>query len=323
MGVLSEDSRDFTQSGAALRDGLEVLDLNQEVPFTEYSRIVLPLDGYVFWVPVQRHMFNGSLHYSMRVEQNEDETAAISSVTFTSLQRCEHFETTPNNALYVGEHEGVRFAFSSRDSRYSQIGDLYHYSGQSIPPAMQTQLLDDPSRLDESQAVVSNSLPLVLAMNTTTLPYSGRFVSSGITLYPADLVPANLPPPYGAVSIGEDTEAVQSMPLIDAATQSDTQLAADHARITLYGLQNDAARDFLNFVIQYTLFTPFVNGSLQPPAFGLMNSPIVKDSRRPQPELQAIAMKKVLDLDISYNQRRAALMAQKLIRDARFSFVTI
>ncbi len=35
---------------AALAGGVETLSLQQEITFTQYVRLVLPLDGFVFWV---------------------------------------------------------------------------------------------------------------------------------------------------------------------------------------------------------------------------------------------------------------------------------
>src|SRR5215831_21264046 len=50
MATAAEAARGGTALEAALKAGLEVLDLNQTLTFTLYQRLVLPLDGYVFWV---------------------------------------------------------------------------------------------------------------------------------------------------------------------------------------------------------------------------------------------------------------------------------
>ena len=39
-----------TQSNSALRDGIKVLSQNETVSFTKYTRYILPIDGYVFWI---------------------------------------------------------------------------------------------------------------------------------------------------------------------------------------------------------------------------------------------------------------------------------
>ena len=39
-----------TPIGADLQTGVEAISIQQTVTFTKYVRLVLPLDGYVFWV---------------------------------------------------------------------------------------------------------------------------------------------------------------------------------------------------------------------------------------------------------------------------------
>ena len=38
---------------AVLKTGLDVIDLSQTVTFTLYTKVVLPIDGFVFWVKTQ------------------------------------------------------------------------------------------------------------------------------------------------------------------------------------------------------------------------------------------------------------------------------
>jgi hypothetical protein len=79
-------------------------------------------------------------------------------------------------------------------------------------------------------------------------------------------------------------------------------------RITLYGLQNNAALDFVDCVLQYSLDTN---------NFGIMNNmAVVADAKRPLPGLQAIAQKKVITFQVSYYQQRVANIARQLIRNA-------
>ena len=39
-----------TALGAALKAGVDTISLSQQLTFTLYKRLVLPLDGYLFWV---------------------------------------------------------------------------------------------------------------------------------------------------------------------------------------------------------------------------------------------------------------------------------
>ena len=310
MSEVSESRRESSPLLGVLRDGIEQLDFNQEIEFKSYTRVVLPLDGYMFWSPKVPIVRKGSLHYSQDILQNEDEMLGYATVIFTSERRITEF-TGGLNTLFVACIDGFRYSFSQQQGFYTQAG-LWHYVGHSIPPALASQLLDTPGVIDPTQAVVSNSLPLWIALNTYKNPYFDGFNNSGLILYPSFITAPNLSPPYGAVHIGEnDTSALQSVPLIDA-DRNHYQLASDQVRITLYGLQNNAAMDFIDFVLQYSRNTE---------NFGIMNMPIMRDAKRTQAELQVIAMKKVIDFTVSYYQARVANVSRQLIESAPIDYI--
>jgi hypothetical protein len=291
---------------SALNQGESTLSDDTEVIFRIYSRTVLPLDGYVFWTPVSDETVQGSLHYKQTIVINTDETFGDAEIIFTSGgEQVTEFLSMPLDTIYVGTYDGIRFAFSRQDGKYDPAG-IWHYWGRRIPPAMLTQLLDTPGQIDVNQAVNSNSIPLWLQLRSYKTPFPDFFANS-IPLYPADLVSPNLVPPYGAIDVLK-TESLQPIGVL-TADRSDIQLASDQVDITLYGMQNNAARDFLRCVIQYTELT----GNM-----GLMNGPIVSDGpRRKSEELQAIAMKKVISFTISYYQLRVAQVARGLIEHAQ------
>lgn len=202
-----------SQIASLLGAAVGALDLQQKIVFKRYSRVVLPLDGYVFWSPGPEIEVPGALHHSMEMIQNEDETLGLASVFFTTQEPVTEFSDIPINTIYVARQGGFRFAFS-RHAGYFQAAQLWHYQGHSVYPAMLSQLLDTPGVLNPSRAVVSNSLPIWLSLNGYISLFSGGF-SPGLTLYPSKAVPANLPPPYGTVHIGErDTRALQSVPIV-------------------------------------------------------------------------------------------------------------
>jgi hypothetical protein len=292
-----------------LRDGLESLDYNQEVGFQAYSRVVLPVDGYVFWSPTVRKVFKGALRYSQEIQQNEDELVGFATVLFTSEREIVEF-SGPGDTLHVARLGKFRYAFSQQQGFFKQAG-LWHYFGHSVYPALETQLLDRPGAIDPAQAVTSNSLALWLQLNSYAAPYYDGFRNT-VVLYPSYLVSQNLVPPYGAVHIGQgDTRALQAAPLL-TPDRSHYQLAADRVRVTLYGLQNNAALDFIDCVFQYTVDTQ---------NFGIMNMPIVTDGKRPQVELTALAMQKVIEFEIDYYQARVNTIARQLIKSALPTYI--
>jgi hypothetical protein len=313
MGLLDESPPNPTQTRGALRDGLEILSQGppRDVVFQAYTRTVLPLDGFVFWVPTVKETIRGSLHYGQEIVQVEDETQGLATVTFTSEEQVTLFTDQPINTLYVATVDGFRYAFSQQQGLYAQSGPLFHYFGHSIQPAMSTQLLDRPQSIDINQAVTSNSLALWLGLNGYASQFYDGFSNKGVPfkvkppiLFPSFMVAPNETPPYGSVHIGDDdTRALQATPYLDV-NRNHYQLVSDRVRITLYGLQNDTCLDFIDTVNQYSLNTN---------NFGIMNMPVIRDAIRTQAELQTRAMKKLVDFEISYQQTRVAQVARQLI----------
>lgn len=306
MGLLDEFDPGDTALGGVLNRAQRQLSGDQTLSFQRYSRVVLPIDRYVYWQPVgDPSPIQGSLHFSQDIEQNEDETVGLAHVVFTTPSRITLFADAPPETIFVAtvESDGTpfRFAFAQQQGRYEEAGQ-WHYAGRSIYPALATQLLDTPGAIDPSRAIVSNSLPLWIALNTYQPLYGFK---PKVMLYPADLVPANLAPPYGAVVI-QGPDPLTAIPGLDANSSS-TQPVADRVKLILYGLQSNEAIDFLNALIQYSRDTQ---------NFGLMSMPCVVDVRRIQTELQAIAMQKTIDIRVSYTQSRVNTVAQKLILSA-------
>lgn len=298
----------------ALSDGLQVLDLDQTVQFYRYSRVVLPLDGYVFWIKSTPLEVQGSLHYAQDIQQNEDETYGLGTIQFTTKEEVVEFSTAPTNTIYVAQHGDFKYAFSQQNGFYRASG-FFHYFGNSIPPALLSQLVDVPEKAPNPKlAVVSNSLPLWLALNQYSSPFYDQFFNdafrSKTVVYPAFIVPPNLTPPYVVASI-ESTTAIQPVPLLDR-TRNHYQLAQDTVRITMYGLNSDEALDFMDCVLQYSQETG---------AFGLQNMPIVVDGRRTQPNIEAIAMQKFIEFKVDYYQSRVADVARQLITEALIEYI--
>jgi len=152
--------------------------------------------------------------------------------------------------------------------------------------------------------IVSNSLPAWLALNSYK-PFYG-FGNPGVVLYPSFLSPENIDPPFATVHVvPEGTRALASAPHIGQTTSSHSQLSSDTVRITLWGLRNAQALDFIDCVNQY---------STDMGVIGIMNLPIVRDEKRTQSELGTLAMKKIIDYEISYHQNRVNTVARQVIK---------
>lgn len=322
-----------TPLGAALADFVQTLSMDQTIHFDLYVRMVMPLDGYVFWVrsdlvnqqavimamqldpaylssdgtlPAPSMDVKGSLHYATDNQQVEDSTYAVNRVVFTSLSEVENMNRVAPGLVYLATFDSIRFNFSSRGSWYQQA-DLWHYVGNAVYSVMESQIIDDSSHLPTS-LIVSNSLPGWLALYGYAPVYPVPLAMPNIPLFPSFLVPDNLPPIYGSVHIEpEETRGLQGAPFLDV-TSSQSSLAQDRVRITLYGVDNDTAQTFLYAILQYSLDTQ---------AFGIMNTiPIVRDLKMTQNELSIIAQKKQISFLVSYTQNAIRNIARQMIQTA-------
>lgn len=300
----------LTDLAAPIREGLEQISRDQEITFTLYRKYIFPADKFVYWIKgsilvdppeILTITVKGSLHRSANETQAEDGTYAINRIIFTSEEQVDNFNDVDPEDIWIGEFDGVRFAFNAiLSQRYVQAG-IWHYIGDAIYPAMETQIIDTPEQLDAIDLVVSNSLPIWM-----TLTQGGT-----IPVYPSFLVSDNIRPPYIAVHIyPEGTQAIQAAPWIDSDS-SRYQLVQDRVRVTMYGLNNKAALDWMQYVADY---------SMSSDVLGLMNMPVPRDEKRIQTELSVIAQKKTVEFDVNYYQNVAYDVARQLILSATVNY---
>ena len=338
MTTVAEASLAKSQLGADLAAGVNLLGLDQTVYFTKYVKLVLPLDGFVFWVKADllspAALFNasalnaaqlnanltpvtpapvvavkGSFHYSSATNQDEDAIYSNNVVTFTALSEIQAFNEIGPQVIFIATFDKIRFAFNNRGGLF-KLADLYHYSGSAIYSTMQSQIIDHPAQFNARQLVVSNSLPIWLSMRNYSPPYPG--FGNAIDLYPSFAVPDNLPPPYAAIHI----PPAATLPLQAFASLgpslSHAQLVQDRVQITTYGLNNDAALSFVDFVCQF---------SNDLDTLGIMNMPVFRDEKKTQSELGILAMKKTIEFEVSYYQSAARSAARQMISSALVSYL--
>lgn len=302
MSLASEAVDAKPPLAAGLAEGIETLSLDQEVTFTKYVKLVMPLDGFVYWVKTGLTEANpteitttvkGSLHYATDQSQHEDETFGRNRMVFTALREIDDFNVVSSQELWIAEFDGLKFAFSTRGYLYKQA-DLYHYAGDAIFPSMSSQVVTTEDELEALTLVVTNSLPIWLTLTMEdTLP-----------IYPSYLVSPNIAPPFAAVHIDPArTEVYTAAPILNA-TMSRAALASDAVRVTFYGYTNAQALDWLDYVLAY-----MADGD----NLGLQNMPTVRDEKRTQDELSVIAMKKTIEFKVSYLQSTSRNIARQLI----------
>lgn len=307
------------QLSALLASGLDSLSRKQTLIFSSYQKIVLSSDGYVFWVKMGVSVsVEGSLHFGTDRAQDEDQTIGVNMVIFTSESEIAQFNAISPTTMLVaewtvpGQETTVQIAFSKRGEFY-QEANLWHYSGIAVYPALSSQLVANESDIPAGP-IVNNSLPIWLSLSNVS--------GIAIPVYPSYLVPDNLAPPYVVAHIEpEKTVAIQPFPLFQwpgppsplTSLQNLTsqQLSRDSVRLTFYGLNNPQVIAWIAGLMDYSLDTD---------NFGFMSNPIPKDDKRIQTEIAAIAMKKTLDLDVSYYQSAANAIARRLILEALTTF---
>jgi len=310
------------QLGSGLAQGVETLSNNEQVTFTLYVKLVLPLDGYVFWVnaslltdsalfnasqynkllynnypegvPARQLVASGSFHFSSDVQMLEDRQTVFNHTTFTSLVEIADFNLINPQFQYIATYQGMRFAFNTRANFYKQA-DLYHYRGDALYSVMNTQVIDTMTGFDTQSVIVSNSLPIWLSLN--------QF----FPMYPSYLVDQNIVPAYAAVDINPSlTTALQDFPLLDPDSNP-FQLVKDTVKITMYGIRNHEALNFVQYILDYSRNTDNI---------GLMNMPVMQDEKMTQSELGIMAQKKTITFEVSYYQTTVNDIARKLIEHA-------
>ena len=356
MATIFENMGAKTELGSGLAAGVETISYNQEVVFTLYVQVVMPIDGYVFWVnaalltdtaiynatqyskllydryenpngaiPARQIKAKGSLHYSTENNQLQDRTNAFNNVTFTSLQPIEDFNAINPTLMYVSQKEDFKFAFNSRASFYKQA-DLYHYGGHGLYSIMDTQLVDSMDQLDLSQPIVSNSLPIWLSLN--------QF----FPVYPSYLVAQNIAPPYAVIDIDPSqttalgqTQIVKNVFLTNSTSAVAGYAIAGEAKAGDYIVESQSTIDQLSKdTVKIIIFGANNNTALNFVNYinqysenglnlGIMNLPIIQDEKVTQSDFNIIAQKKIVTFEVSYYQSTVNTVALKLIFDAFMS----
>ena len=343
MAGINEAIAAKTPMGADLDAGVSMLSMEQTVTFQKYIRLVLPLDGYVFWVKADTaspsallnvmelnqvtlndpgsletpssFIARGSVHYATDSRQTEAANYAANRVVFTALQPIQDLNRLGPDELYIATYDGplagqtgptgtTAIRFAfSSRSSFYKQANLWHYVGYAVYPTMSTQIVDDPRLLDANKVIVSNSLPLWLNFNHYNPVWPVPVPRPRVPFYPSFLVPDNKRPAYVAVHIGPDTEAQQGQPFMSSMTDSYV-LARDRVTLTLYGCDNQVASDIRDSLLQYSFDTEL---------WGVMNIPVIADDKEGQNEINTLAQKKKMVFDVSYNQAAIRNVARQLI----------
>ena len=350
-----------TPLGSDLAAGVDAISSNQKVTFTKYVRLVLPIDGSIFWVratiisdgallnaavlnsaalnelplvsiPAATITVKGSLHYATENRQQQEANYAVNRVVFTAESPVNDLNAVGPSTMYIGEFQGQRFAFSSRRSFYKQA-DLYHYAGDAIYPPMLSQIIDDAVQLANRGQVVSNSLPIWLSIADYFAPTFGgiglSFVIGESAIgggywpwkVPFAPIPALFPSYLADDNLAPPFATIHIPPESTQALASAPFLGR---RLSHHQLAKDKVKvTFYGLRNEDALgFIDTVNQfSLDTDRLGIMNIPTVRDEKQTQAEMNIIAMKKTVEYEVSYHQNQARDVARQLILSAIPTFI--
>lgn len=328
MSIINEAASAPSQLAAALAAGVDDISSDQTVQFQQYTKSVIPTDGYVFWVASGTvQSFSGSLHVLSERRQEEDQTLAANQFVFTAEEEVSQLNAIAPDSMWVGtwltDDATLQVAFSSNGMNYRQAG-LFHYRGFAVYPALASQLINSAADLPVGP-IVSNSLPIWLGLPLQSTVYAPFGIAP---VYPSFLVPDNIVPPYITAHIDPSTTiAQQAFPLFDWSARANPngdpsplyelpsyQLMRETVRLTLYGFTNQQAIQFFAALMDYSVNTD---------EFGFGSSPAIVDDKRTQVEIAALAMKKTFAIQVSYNSGTSDAIARRLILEAGFSFITV
>lgn len=296
-------------------DSLLAIPYNEPVTFRRYIRLVLPVDGFIFWIrqslinlqsPALNGMalnelpdltalddsltVTGSLWYAANNQQENTQIHTVNNVFFTSSKKLDDFQDLGESQIWIGEIDGVRFSFN-RAGNFFQKAGVWSYQGDSINPIMASQIIDNLADLKDEK-IVNDSLPLFLSNNF------------GYRVYPAFRGSQNLKPPFISIDV------METKPLQQRQSEESTerrQWCLDTVKATCYGLSNNAVLDYMNSMIELGLTAV---------DFGISNSLTAKKIDIPQSELNITANAKEVTFEVNYYQTRAHNIAQKLIESA-------
>jgi len=337
MATISEATLQAGSSdkAAGLIAAIGLISAEQTYTFDLYKRVVLPVDGYVFWIK-----YNQLPDYLVRYgtpalygktafgSRALNQLNATNPYTPEELQR---LTFSINGSLHLTQElhqedsstfvdQTIAFTTKTQVTYFESIApdELYIVT---IPNGSKVAFSRQQNRYTNaglwhyhgrsvfsitSTQIIDDIADLNpnLQIVSNSLPYWLALSTNTVPVYPSFLSPKNLIPPFITADI-RSTEALQQAPAYDRYT-SQGQLVSDTIEFTMYGLNNDAALDF-----QYSVLSNSENGE-----YGIQNMPVPVDVKTNQTEFQVIAQKKTMMVQADYYQYRSRAFARTIIQKA-------
>jgi hypothetical protein len=344
MPSITETAQVRTPYGALNAEGEAVISFDQVITFELYVRLVLPLDGFVYWIkaaalsdsalmnsgmgmnsavlnqtqrlaPATSFSAKGTLHYETSGEQTVEKNYARNRVIFTALEPIQDLNSVGDNLLYIARFDAPGPSASQAPASTTEIRFAFQGRGSYFQQMNLWHYYGDSVYPTMASQIVDDprSLSTTRLIVSNSLPFWLNFNLYN-PLWPVPvsrpnvpLFPAMLSPDNMKTAYGAvDVETTEGVQSAPLLTlrTNHYQQAKDTVKLVMYGADNDVCQDFLDSFLQYSYDTEL---------FGIMNIPIFRDEKEGQTEFSTLAKKKSALFEISYNQAAVRDVARQLI----------
>jgi hypothetical protein len=333
---------------SSLHAGLDVISLDQEITFQAYVRVVLPLDGYVFWVRMggaaatpsalynvpqyNAVMYNqiggseeaagvfiaeGSLHYSTQAFQAEDHSSSTDRVVFTSKVPVQNLNAPGPEILYIATFDGPDGDTDPAPAdttaiRFAFSSRASHYQQAGLWHYIGQSV--NPTM--ESQIVEDpNDLDTSILIVSNSLP-----AWLGYNVY-NPVWPVPIPRPdivfYPSFAVPENLVApygvIHIVPAETEVWQTMPRLGVRSEQLSLAKDQVQITLYGCNNRVASDLLYSILQYSFDTEIFGILNIPAIRDEKEAQVELHTLAQKKRIIFEVSYGHGTMRDIARQLI----------
>lgn len=348
MATVTDALSARTMIGGPLAAGVDTVSLKQEITFDLYAQVILPIDGFVFWVkasrlsasalinasPINSFALNqgsssstpaqvpaltfkamGSLHYATDSRQTDEANYASNRVIFTSEVPLQDMNLIGPKLMYIGTFDSPNAQTPNAPRTTTPIRFAFSSRGSFYQQADLWHYTGNAVYSFMASQIVDD--PELLVTNRA-------IVSNSIPLWleygqfrPDWPVP--VPRPRIAIypaMLSTDNEEPPFITVRIDRTVSE-QSAPFLTRVTnQYELCTDdvtmtifgASNSVAQDILQSILQFSYDTGT-----FGITNVPVITDPRLGQNELNVLAQKKVIEFQVSYNQSTVRNVARQLI----------
>jgi hypothetical protein len=334
-----------TPMGATLAEGIDTISYDQVVSFVPYVRIVLPYDGFVFWVrassiapaallnimglnntvlndPGQSSIptpveVPGSLHYSTETVQGESANIAFNRVVFTSQLPVVDLNLVNESLLYIATFDGPEAGdlvglASTTPIRFAFSTRGSYYKQTNVWHYVGTAVLPTmETQIVEDLNLFDTREPVV----SNSLP-----IWLSLNNYSPDYpVPVTLPRIsfYPSFLVPDNRKP----PYISVQIgEDDTESVQAMPRLGADSSSAQQMRDMVRFTlygcnnaVAQSILYALMQHSLDTQFWGVCNMPSVQDDKEGQSEFNTLAQKKRIVIEASYNQEAVRDAARQLI----------